>query len=160
MRLEELFEKALKAAQEGELQKAEDLYKQCLQIEPNHPEIWNNLGNVYRRLGQIAKSIEAYQKAIELDSSYAPAYFNLASTFFDVERYDMAKLFLIKVKTMNFDTVRTTAMLIVCHLQLNEEIEALRLFKEGKTNPQLLRELGEYGILNQLEKLHEEWKMI
>ncbi len=160
MTLEEVFERALKAAQEGRLEDAEKLYKKCLELEPQHPEVWNNLGNVYRKAGQIAKSVEAYQKAIELDPKYVLAYFNLASALMDIERYDLAKLFLLKVREMNFEMVKSTAMLIVCLLQLNEELEALKLFREVKGNEDILNELKEYGILDHLQSLDNEWKLI
>ncbi|AEH50420.1 tetratricopeptide repeat protein [Pseudothermotoga thermarum] len=160
MSIEEIFQKAVQLSQDGQFEEAEKLYKQCLEIEPGHPEIWNNLGNIYRRVGQIAKSIEAYQKAIELDSSYAPAYLNLACTLLTIDRYDMAKLVLLKLVNMNFQVAKSLAMLVVCHLQLNEQIEALKLFRENKDNQEFLNELEEYGVLNYLFELDKQWSMI
>ena len=53
--MESLFQKALKLSEKGELEKAKDTYLKCLEIEET-PEIWNNLGNVYRKMEQTAKA--------------------------------------------------------------------------------------------------------
>jgi tetratricopeptide (TPR) repeat protein len=41
-----------------------------------------SLANVLRKLGENELSIEHHKRAIELDSSYAPHYFNYANTLY------------------------------------------------------------------------------
>lgn len=48
MKIEKIFQEAYTASQSGDLSKAEFLYKKCLEIQQT-PEVWNNLGNVYRK---------------------------------------------------------------------------------------------------------------
>ncbi|MFN4190905.1 MAG: tetratricopeptide repeat protein, partial [Pseudothermotoga sp.] len=112
MNFEELFKRAYKAAEKGELNEAEELYKQCLDLHQS-PEVWNNLGNVYRRMEKTAKAIECYRKAMELDKDYAPAYVNLASTLLNLERYDNAKLLLLRAVEIGMKDQRVIAMLII-----------------------------------------------
>lgn len=157
MNFEELFKEAYKAAENGELNKAEELYKECLNLRQS-PEIWNNLGNVYRRMEKTAKAIECYQKAMELDKNYAPAYVNLASTFFNLERYDNAKLLLLRAMEIGMKDQRVVAMLIVCHLALEEFTKALQLYISYMKDMDLLEELKEYGVLEKLENLKKEWR--
>jgi len=157
MNFEELFRKAYEAVEKGELQKAEELYKQCLELNPV-PEIWNNLGNVYRRMERNARAIECYQKAIELSKDYAPAYVNLASALLNLERYDNAKLLLLRAIQIGMKDQRITAMLIVCHLALQEFIEAVELYTLNMNDTMLIEELNEYGVLEKLESLRREWK--
>lgn len=157
MNFEELFKKAYEAVEKGDLNKAEEFYKQCLDLYQN-PEIWNNLGNVYRRMEKSAKAIECYQKAIELDRNYAPAYVNLASTLFNLERYDNAKLLLLRAIQIGMKDQRVIAMLIVCHLALQEFIQAVDLYITNIHDKTLLEELNEYGVLEKLEDLRKDWK--
>jgi tetratricopeptide (TPR) repeat protein len=43
--------------------------------------IWNELGNIYLKIGSCAESIAAYRKAIELAPQFGMAYSNLASVY-------------------------------------------------------------------------------
>ncbi|WP_041081691.1 tetratricopeptide repeat protein [Thermotoga profunda] len=157
MNFEELFREAYKAAEKGEFEKAEDFYKQCLSLRQT-PEIWNNLGNVYRRMEKVARAIECYQKAIELDRDYVPAYVNLASTLFNLERYDNTKLLLLRAIQLGMKDQRIVAMLIACHLALEEFIQAVDLYISNMHDEILLEELNEYGVLEQLEDLRKSWR--
>lgn len=159
MSFEELFKKAYEAVEKGDLNKAEEFYKQCLDLYQS-PEIWNNLGNVYRRMEKSAKAIECYQKAIELDRNYALAYVNLASTLFNLERYDNAKLLLLRAIQIGMKDQRVTAMLIVCHLALQEFIQAVDLYITNIHDKTLLEELNEYGVLEKLEDLRKDWRKL
>lgn len=47
-------------------------------LDQNDPEIWNNLGLVARKRGDMSQAREAYQKALELKPEYPEALNNLA----------------------------------------------------------------------------------
>ena len=89
MRVNELFSEALRRAESGDLEGAEKLYREALK-EEELPEIWNNLGNVLRRMGLIARAMEAYERALELDPSYKIARLNLGLALLDVGRFGEA----------------------------------------------------------------------
>ncbi|MFN4191259.1 MAG: tetratricopeptide repeat protein, partial [Pseudothermotoga sp.] len=112
----------------------------------------------YRRMEKIAKAIECYRKAIELDKDYAPAYVNLASTLLNLERYDNAKLLLLRAVEIGMKDQRVIAMLIICHLALEEFFQAVDLYVSNMNDMALLEELSEYGVLEKLENLRKEWK--
>ena len=50
----------------------------------------NWLGNTYYDLKQYQEAIARYEKAIELDPSYATAYYNLGNTYKDLNQYQEA----------------------------------------------------------------------
>jgi len=52
-----------------------------LTISPNTPEILNNLGTVYRKLGDKANALASFEKAITLRPNYAIARYNLAEAY-------------------------------------------------------------------------------
>lgn len=156
MKIEKIFHEAYTASQSGDLSKAELLYKKCLEIQQT-PEVWNNLGNVYRKQEKNARAIECYQKAIEMDKNFLPAYTNMACTLLNLERYDSAKLILTRALQLNRDDSTVKAMLIVCHLALKETIEAIDLYAENINDNQLAEELREYGVLEKLKELRKTW---
>ena len=45
------------------------------------PEMWNDVGFAYANKGEWNKAIEAYGKALSLDTKYVGAYFNLGEAF-------------------------------------------------------------------------------
>lgn len=65
----------------GQLEGARDAIQQSLTIQPNRPEVLNNLGDVYRELGDQEKALKAFEKAVTLRPNYPLARFNLAEAY-------------------------------------------------------------------------------
>ena len=61
----------------GELDDAELMLSQALELAPRSHCSWNNLGTLYRQQGKYAEAQNAYDKCLELKPDYAPAYNNL-----------------------------------------------------------------------------------
>ena len=64
----------------GQFEKAKSEMLQSLAIRPNTPEILNNLGTVYQKLGDKGAALAAFEKAVLLKPNYAIARFNLAES--------------------------------------------------------------------------------
>ncbi len=63
--------------QRGELlQKAINEFKTALKYDPNNPDAYNRLGEIYRMQGRIQEADEAFTKAIELDPKFSEAISN------------------------------------------------------------------------------------
>jgi len=82
---------ALTFAEEGDLEKSVDAYKDLVSEIDNDPEIYNNLGVVFKRLGREKDARIAYQKAIDLKSDYPEALNNLAVIDIENLNYEAAK---------------------------------------------------------------------
>jgi tetratricopeptide (TPR) repeat protein len=65
----------------GEHEKAKTEMLLSLTIKPNTPEVLNNLGTVYRKLGDKANALASFEKAVTLRPNYAIARFNLAEAY-------------------------------------------------------------------------------
>lgn len=65
-------------ARAGDLGKAEDSFKQALQLNARHPIAHNELGMVYRRQGKFSEARASYEKALELFPLFHFAQRNLA----------------------------------------------------------------------------------
>jgi tetratricopeptide (TPR) repeat protein len=65
----------------GQHEKAKTEMLQSLAIRPNTPEVLNNLGAVYRKLGDKANALASFEKAVTLRPNYAIARYNLAEAY-------------------------------------------------------------------------------
>ena len=63
-----LAEEATKMYQEGDYQKAIDLYNEMLSDNMESATVYYNLGNCYYKQGEIAKAILNYERALLLQS--------------------------------------------------------------------------------------------
>lgn len=53
----------------------------ALSLNPEHPQIYNNLGTAYLLTGARDKAIDCYKKAIKLNPKDSVAYYNIASIY-------------------------------------------------------------------------------
>lgn len=72
-----LEEEAAKMYQEGEFQKAIDLYNELLSDNMESATIYYNLGNCYYKQGEVAKAILNYERALLLRPGDSDAKYNL-----------------------------------------------------------------------------------
>jgi tetratricopeptide (TPR) repeat protein len=73
------FNLAVASIQAGALGEAESHYRAALRAKPN-AETYNGLGFVLAAQGRPGEATEQFQKAIEINPQYTPAYNNLAET--------------------------------------------------------------------------------
>jgi hypothetical protein len=65
----------------GDAAKARDELIESLKILPKRPDVLNNLGDAYRKLGDLDKARAAFERAVMLKPNYPIARFNLAETY-------------------------------------------------------------------------------
>jgi tetratricopeptide (TPR) repeat protein len=79
----------------GHYEKALELFKKCVEIDPEFTEGYNNLGLAYTELDEESKATDAFKKAIELNPELAVTYNNLGYVFYRLgsleEAVDMYK---------------------------------------------------------------------
>ena len=75
--------------------------KKSIQIQPNFAHVHNNLGIVFKELGENQKAISCYQKAIHIQPNYAGAYLNLGNVVKELGEYQKAKSFYQKAIKIN-----------------------------------------------------------
>ena len=84
MTIEETFKLAVKNHQENKTAIAQELYNQVLKIDPKHSAALNNLGVIYRYLGENQKAKDCCEKAITVKPNYADAHNNLGVIWRDL----------------------------------------------------------------------------
>ncbi len=70
--------KGLEAQNQGSLDEAVAYFSKAISLNPNRPDLYNDLGVVYEAQGNAYQAKRYYYEAITLDKKYLPAYSNLA----------------------------------------------------------------------------------
>ena len=72
-----MFRRAIELHEQGEFDKAEQLYRQILETLPENPDILNLLGLIAQVKGVHEEAAGLFYRAIKADGKRAPFYFNL-----------------------------------------------------------------------------------
>src|SRR5207253_4277411 len=76
--------------QNGNYPLALQLLKRAVEVDPNHKQAWNNLGNVYLAQRDTKEAVAAYNKQIEVSPYDQYAYNNLGRAYWIDRDYDDA----------------------------------------------------------------------
>ena len=89
---------------QSNIEKAEELFKKSLKINPQLPEPNTNLGNLYSFIGKNNESINYHKLAISSDPKYYYSYLNIANVYVSIGNFYEAKKYLNKaiIKNPNF----------------------------------------------------------
>jgi tetratricopeptide (TPR) repeat protein len=88
--ISEAFTIALEHHQGGRLQAAEQIYRQILQVEPNHSDALHLLGVIAYQVGRHEVAIEYIGRALQVKPDYAEAHNNLGLTLMEKGSLDEA----------------------------------------------------------------------
>jgi predicted O-linked N-acetylglucosamine transferase (SPINDLY family) len=87
---EELFQEARSLHQQGELEKAIELYGQCVERTPDRAEAYYERANALISLRRLEPSLEDYEAAIRLKGDFAEAYANHGNVLQELWRDEAA----------------------------------------------------------------------
>lgn len=85
------FMEGVVQAQQGQIDKAIETFKQITQTHPEHSEAYNNLGVLYASKGQLEASKTYLEKALQTHPSYAAAHRNLSDVHSHLAKKSYAK---------------------------------------------------------------------
>jgi tetratricopeptide (TPR) repeat protein len=74
---DDLFGRAAACQAAGEHARAEPLYRQALQANPENADGWRRLGEVCLALGKLPEAVPAFQRALRLQPGFAAAHLGL-----------------------------------------------------------------------------------
>ncbi|MDL2312174.1 DUF4919 domain-containing protein [Bacteroidales bacterium OttesenSCG-928-B11] len=94
-------------------------------------EEWKKLGNAELDSANYDKAIECYQKALEVDSTYLDAYYNLGLAFAGRKEYEKSIDFLRKAITIKDTEADIYFLLGSVYAEQKEYDEAIEMFKKG-----------------------------
>lgn len=96
-----LINLALTLAAQAQDGAAVDAYRKAIAIGPQEAKVYNNLGNLLKKLKDVSDAERNYRQAIETDAGYALAHKNLAMLLQDAGRFSEAEIFLKRALHIN-----------------------------------------------------------
>ncbi len=80
----------------GQAEDAEASYRRALAIEPEHPGVLSNLGNILQALGRGDEAVVCFRRALMIKPDFADALANLANVFHLERKLDEAEECLLR----------------------------------------------------------------
>ncbi len=77
----ELLQSALQFHRAGQLDRAEQIYRQILQLDPRHPDALHLLGVIDLETGRLDHALDSIAKAIALDPTNPPYHLDLGEVY-------------------------------------------------------------------------------
>ena len=88
--IQQALDLGIKHQKAGDLLKAENIYQQILQAEPNQPVALHSLGMIAHHVGKCDIAVDLIKKALVVKPQYAEAYCNLGLIYQDFGKTDEA----------------------------------------------------------------------
>ena len=151
------FNKAVKEQEQGNNEKAIELYKKAIELNPNLSEAYNNMGNALNNLKNYEEAIKYCKKAIKLNPDDRYAYSNMGIALSGSKRYEEAiKSFKKAIKLNPDDRYAYSNMGIALSGSKRYE-EAIKSFKKAiEINPNYSKAYYNMGsALYDLKKYEE-----
>ncbi len=86
----DLFGQAVLMQSKGRIREAETLYRQALDLEPEHADAMSNLGMLVARKGRVNEAVELFQRALRVSPHHFDARNNMGIVRLDEGRLDEA----------------------------------------------------------------------
>jgi tetratricopeptide (TPR) repeat protein/spermidine synthase len=116
----------------GDIRRAEEIYLDLIRTNPRSAYIQTQLGDFYLRLKNQEKAIQAYQKAIQIDSNQFNPHLQLALLYQNTGDFKEAEAILVKLINKSSSNQKTTALFHLADLQRERGRleEAARIYQE------------------------------
>ena len=129
--IEQTFNLAIQNHKEDKTDIAKNYYQKVLEIDPNHLVTLNNLGVIFRELGENQKAKECYEKVIKINPNHVNAHNNLGVIFQELGELQKAKECYEKVIKINPNYVNALNNIGIIFKELRKNQEAKEYFKKA-----------------------------
>ena len=132
---EQIFEVGSMAARDGEYEKAAELFKKVLEVDPRFSPAYNSLGLVYQSMGGDSGRSEAlryYQLAVEINPDYVEALNNLGRLCYSSGQFVLAEKSLVSSLQLRPEQADINLILGWVYLLGESRAEqAIKYFEQG-----------------------------
>ena len=141
-----LFNTAIQAHREGNLNRARLIYRQLIELNPEHASGWMNIGLVYQSLDEPDEALAALKKAAGLAPDNAVIYYNLGNAFQLKNDLENAALSFQKALELKPDFSYAYYNLGLLYWENNQLEYAIKILQQANSispkNPEILASLG------------------
>ncbi|MBC7189044.1 tetratricopeptide repeat protein [Thermodesulfovibrio sp. Kuro-1] len=126
---EEKLEEANLLLRYREFEEACKIYDELLNENYQSPELYNNYGLALFYLDKFDEAVEKFQKAIEIDTSFALAYANMGLVYLNKAEYEKAEQFFLQALERDPENPETHYNIAVTYYRLNKKTDALKHYE-------------------------------
>lgn len=105
------------------------IYEELISEGYESPELYNNYGLALFYLDEIQEALNKFNKAIELNSSFALPYANIGLIHLNDSQYEKAIEYLLKALEFDTSNAETHYNLAVSYYRMDKKIEALKHYE-------------------------------
>jgi len=127
--LNSLLKAVAQAKAGGNLQQAKSLYINALEIQTDSYELWNDLGNIQRRVGEIEQAISSYKMALCINPHSSELHFNLGIALEDSQEQSSALFHYREALRLQPKLLQAWRRMGLLQLKLGQSENALISFK-------------------------------
>jgi len=159
LRIREVFNLAVKNHLKNNLKEAQNFYNQVLKINPNHSSTLNNLGALFKQLGEIQKAKSCYEKTLKINPNFSDAHNNLGIVYRELGDHQKAVSCYKKTIEIKPDFANAHYNLGIVYRELGDHQKAVSCYKKTiEINPNHINSYNNLGIV--FEELGEYKKAI
>ncbi len=108
--IEQTLQQAIAHHRAGELSQAEQLYRQILQIQPQHPDANHNLGVLAQSLNKMELALPFFKTALDVNPKQAQFWLSYIEALIKTNQIETAHTFLINGKKAGLQGEKTNAL--------------------------------------------------
>ena len=136
LKIEKTFNLAVKNHIKNNLKEAQNFYNQVLKINPNHISALNNLGGLFKQLGETETAKSFYNKTVKINPNFADGHNNLGIIYRELGDHQKAVSCYKKTIEINPNHIHSYNNLGIILEELGEYKKALSYYEKGiEINP-------------------------
>ena len=136
LKIDETFNLAVKNHIKNNLKEAQNFYNQVLKINPNHINALNNLGGLFKQLGETKTAKSFYNKTVKINPNFADGHNNLGIIYRELGDHQKALSCYKKTIEINPNHINSYNNLGIVLEELGEYKKALSYYEKGiEINP-------------------------
>jgi tetratricopeptide (TPR) repeat protein len=129
---ESLLRHATELQQAGDLQGAEQAYRDFLAVRPNEVAVLSNLGVLLAHLGRYDQAVVEYKKALLLDPNNPGIALNLGLAYYKAGQIPQAAQMFSNARQITPDNLQITLLLADCQLRLGHNRSVIQLLQPAE----------------------------
>ncbi len=141
----QLLQSAIDHHRAGRLSPAEQLYRQILSQNPNHPDALHLFGLLALQTNHIPESIQLIEKAVSIKPNYPEAIYNLGNAYRSAGHPDRAVSLFQRALALHPNDPQILQRLAESHADLGQFQPAIQYFQQALT-----RNPNDFSLLNEL----------
>ena len=159
--MKKIIQQAITAHEQGNLEKAEQLYRSILKSDPKNLDVNGRLSVLLYALGRFAESETYFRKVIEINPDFAEGHSNLGVLLHNLDRATESEISCRKSIELRSDSP-------IAHYNLGNTLKTLKKLDEAEAsykkaielNPDYVEALNNLGTILQIVGRFEEAEVI